>query len=77
MTQPVKFLYQNHLCLAVEGIAYVQPDDPFKILVVNFGESSYDLVPNQHISTAKEHPTSLIESHISHVEILGLVTDAP
>ena len=55
----------------------VKPDVPFKILVANFGESPHDLVPNQHIATTEEHPTSLIESHISHGEMLGLVTDAP
>ena len=52
-------------------------DVPFKILVANFGQSSYDLVPNLHIATDEQHPTSLIESHISDEEMLRLVPDEP
>ena len=66
MAKAVKSFYQNHVCLAGAGIADVQHDVPFKILVANLGESSYDLVPNQHMATTEEHPTSLIESHISN-----------
>ena len=77
MAEPVNRLYQNHVPLAGAGIADVQPDVPFKILVANFGESPHNVVPNQHIATAEEHPTSLIESHISQGEMFGLVPDAP
>ena len=52
MTELVKIFYQNHFCLAGAGIADVKPDVPFKIFVDNFGDSPYDLVPNQHIATS-------------------------
>ena len=46
MAEPVKRLYENHVCLAGAGIVDVQPDVRFKILVANFGESPHDLFPN-------------------------------
>ena len=45
--------------------------------MTNFGEYSYNLVLNQHVSTADPHPTSLIEYHMSHREVLGQVIDLP
>ena len=40
MGEPVKRLYHNNLCLAGTGIADVEPNAPFKILVAIFGDSS-------------------------------------
>ena len=77
MDETVKRFYQSHVCLAGAGIADVEPEVPFIILGARFGEFSYDIVPNKHIATAKQNLTSLIESHISHGEILRLLTDAP
>ena len=57
MDEPVKRLYQKHVCLAGARIEDVQPDVPFKIFVANFGESSHNLVSNQHIVIAEEKAT--------------------
>ena len=66
MSEPVKHLYQNHVFLVGAGIADVQHDFPFNILMTKFGKSSHDLLLNQHIATSEEQPTSLLGSHIPH-----------
>ena len=63
-------LYRGPVCIAGAGIADVEPEISFKIFVVNFRESSYNLVTNQHILTAEQRPTGLIESHICKSEMM-------
>jgi len=77
LVEPVQKLYRNHLCLAGAGIAQVEPEKDFKILVANFGKHPVTLRPTQRIATAEPHPTTLLESKVTHGEVLGLVEDTP
>ena len=63
------------MCLAGAGVAEVEPNKPFQNLVANFGKHPKLLLPKQHVETAKPHPTTLVESNISHAEMLGLISD--
>ena len=75
MIDPNARMYDTHLCLAGNGIAQVNPGKEFQILVANFGNHPKRLTAGQRIATAKPHPTSIVESKISHAELFGL-TDA-
>ena len=63
------------MCLAGAGVAEVESNKPFPILVANFGKHPKLLLHKKHVATAKPHPTTLVESNISHAEILGLISD--
>ena len=77
LEEPIQKLYDNHMCLSGAGIANVTEGRTFRILVANFGEHPKTLLENQHIANASLHPTSIVESTISHAQFLGLVPDAP
>ena len=68
-------LYENDMCLAGAGVTEVEPNKLFQILVANFGKHRKLLLPKQQVATAKPHPTTLVESNISHAEMLGLISD--
>ena len=57
------------------GVADVIADKPFKVLVANFSDNVVSLLPHQVIATAADHPETLVESHMSHAEVFGLIPD--
>ena len=77
LVEPVERLYNDKTCLNAAGVADVWSEEPFKLLVANFGPTSVDLKQNQVVSMAKTHLENLFESHISHAEMLGLIPDHP
>ena len=77
LVEPVERLYNDRTCLTAAGVADVRSNEPFKLLVANFGPKAVDLKPNQVVAMAETHPENLVESHISHAEMLGLIPDDP
>ena len=51
LVEPNKKLYDSHMCLAGNGIAQVERDKPFRILVANFGETQRKLLTGQRIAS--------------------------
>lgn len=72
---PKSKLYETHQCLAGTGVVQVQSDKTFRILVANFSDYPKKLIHNQVIASADEHPTNIVESEMSHGELLGLVDE--
>ncbi len=75
LMDPNARLYRNHACLASNGVAEVTADKPFKVLVANFGDHPKPLAVGQVVATANVNPTNLVESTMSHAELLGLCND--
>ena len=48
-----KRLYETHTCLVGNGIAQVEPNKPFRILVANVGDHERRLLSGQSIATAE------------------------
>lgn len=70
-----KSLYTNVKFLAGTGVADVMSDKTFRILVAHFSDYEVDVLPHQVLATAWEHIETLVESHISHAEVFGLILD--
>lgn len=68
-------LFSKQMCLVASGIANVSADQPLRLLVANFGSTSIELRPRKAITKASDHPTNLVESHISHGELLDLFSE--
>ncbi len=75
LLEPHQRLYQTWLCLAATGVAQVQPDKPFQILVANFSEEPIKLTKGLRVATSTGSPKRLRESTMSHGEMLGIFTD--
>lgn len=73
--EPNMKLYTIHECLASNRVADVEAGKVFRILVANFEERTKQLAKGQVIATATANPTNLVETTISHAELLGLVDD--
>ena len=75
LIEPLAKLYDSHVCLTGNGIAQVESGIPFQILIGNFSDKERCLLPNQQVATAKPHPTTIVESDITHAELLGLTIE--
>ncbi len=73
LIEPSPRLFRFQSCMASNGIAQVKPRTPFKILVANFGNTPVMVNAGQSIATVETHPSTIVESDISHAEVLGLV----
>lgn len=63
------------MCLADSVVVDVRPDEPFCTRIASFGEQPVALLPKQFLATAKVHRANLVESNLSHTEVLGLVDE--
>lgn len=63
----------NHLYIAGSGVVELKPEEPFFMLVANFGKTPKLLFLKQKIAKARPHPTTIIESQISNAEIVGVM----
>lgn len=68
-------LLTNQIFLVATGVANVSTNKSFKLLVANFGSIPIELCQLQSITEAHLHSANLVESHIFHGEILGLIVD--
>ena len=72
LIEPIQKTYDSHLCLAGKGVGQVRLDLPFGIVIVNFGDSPKKLLKNKRVATVQPHPTAVVESNITHAELVGL-----
>ncbi len=75
LVESTKRLCETHTCLTGNGVAQVEANKPFRVLVANFGNTNRRLLSGQAIAFAEPHPSSIMESDVSHAELLGLVDD--
>ena len=61
--------------MVAAGIAEVQEYKPFKVLMDNFGTFPVKLKENQKVALEEPHPSAVIESEITHAELLGLTLE--
>lgn len=66
LVDPYTALYTNSMCLAGIGVENVEHDQPFRILIANFGDNLINLVQHQVVSTASINPEKLVEYHMYH-----------
>ena len=77
LVEPAKKLYKNHLCLAGAGIAQVEPNKPFTIVVANFGKHPVILRTDQRVATAEPPPTTILESNLTMGEVFNIESEDP
>lgn len=63
------------MCSATAVIASVESDKPFRILVANFNNQTVDILPRQVVVSDLAHTKNVVESHISHAEMLEVSID--
>ena len=72
LVESINRLTGAHLCATGTGVARVEPDKPFRILISNFGNHPYQVRKGQHVANAASHPTAMLETNMSHAEMLGI-----
>lgn len=72
---PIPQSYEKHLCLEGSGIQQMKSEEPFCILIADFGKESKTFLPNQAIAIADMDPTALMESDVTHEELLGTMEE--
>ena len=75
LLQPYDKLYESGLILETNGVAQVDKDRPFRILIANFGNNPYQLAKNQVVGTALPHPAAIIPTRVTTAEVLGIEPD--
>ena len=75
MVGPQKQLNEKLGCRTASGVANVQLDQPSRVLVANFNLHPVDLKHHQVVAMASAHPEKIVESDITHAELLGLIPD--
>lgn len=63
------------MCLVCTGTAHVTPNTDFRIPIANLGKHPKTIAIGQTFSVAAEHPTSIMESPITHVELLCVAVE--
>lgn len=51
----------------------MKPDQPFQILIPNFGEYEINLLPHQVVEYESQNPEVVVEADITYPEMLGLI----
>lgn len=49
--------------------------EPFHILIAGFGYQAMELLSHQVVAYWPEHPDTVVESSLSHAEMLDLIQD--
>lgn len=66
-------LYTNRLWRADSDIAYVHPNQHFRVLVANANNNEIDLIPRQVIAYRTLYPEMIEESNITYGEMLCIM----
>ena len=72
---PIKKLFDTSMCLVGAGIAQVEPNKEYRILIANMGKDPRTLTIGQTVATAGEHPTQVTEAPFNHGEVLGIAVE--
>ena len=75
MGGPQQHLYEKMGCRRASEVADVQPDQPFRVLVAKLSLHPVDEKSHQVVAMASAHPEKIVESDITHAELLGLIPD--
>ena len=73
--EPRQQLFSKQTCLIATGVHQVKSEIPSRILIANFDTSHIRLRRGHNVAKVDEHPTNLVESDVSHVELLGIVSE--
>lgn len=57
------------------GSCSSETDEPFRILLANFGKKRKIVLPNQHIANVENQSSALLESDVTHSQILNITTE--
>lgn len=71
--EPLQRLYSRHNCLAGADVYQKAPRQEFGILIANFESKHVYLSKGQTVATAGDHPVALMESDITHSEMVGFM----
>ena len=69
MGQPYP-LSENQL-LTANGVANVESNNPFRILIANLGRYPKTLAKNQVVATLLPHPTITVPAHVLLADVVG------
>ena len=75
MVGPQKHLYEKLGCRRASEVTNVQPDQPSRVLVDNINLHPVEMNPRQVVAMARAHPEKVVESDVTHAELLGLIPD--
>lgn len=75
LADPDPKLFTNQMCLVAAGVANIASDKSFKVFVTILWSTPIEPCWRQDIAKTSPHPANLVESHIFHAEILGLIPD--
>ena len=71
--QPSPDLFMKSSLAMANGVAEMEPNRPFSILVANFARYEQRLVKGQILGTVLPHPLSVISTKITMAEVVGLI----
>ena len=69
-------LYHRESISATNGIAQVEPDKPFRVLVANFGRIPRSLAKKQVNGTPLPHATAILQTRMSLADFVAWANDA-
>lgn len=73
MVEPSQKLHSKHNCFAGAGVCQATPGKESRSLIANFGSKPVYLKKRQTVATAAEQLFYLMESDITHDEIIGVM----
>ena len=68
--QPVGKLYDDHQLLTANGVANVESNNPFRILIANLGRYPKNLAKNHVVATLLPHPTITVPTHVLLADVV-------
>ena len=68
-------LYERNQCVTASGVATVQPNVPFKVLIANYSDKPVWILPKQLIGYADPEPVFTVESCFTIGELLDVDGD--
>lgn len=75
--QPHSRLYERHPLTCTNGVATVEPYNPFRLLVANFPDTPKRIVRNQTVNTTMSHPSFIAPTPISTADVIVIVLEEP
>ena len=70
--QPYSLLYKKHRLICTNGVVQVEPDRPFRLIVVNFRQYPVRVQKGQVVAGLLPHSRAVIESKTTIGEVLGI-----
>ena len=77
IVEPVGKLYDDHQLLTSNGVANVESNNPFRILLANLGRSPKTLAKNQVMATLLSNPTIAVPTHVLLADVVDEGKETP